>query len=244
MPLQNWIKCDHTSFWADCSQEWPEIYIFVTWVRRTLLMWLWSLRMVSGWRLTRWSWLPSAASAWQKQASASTDFYEGNSEQYFGGIWPPGIMLNARIYLANFYTSRKVCSIAYYTIHCRCRSNATVSSSANCNTAKATTQVANAFSECILQITKALSGKAQHCLDIQCVYRPVKCDSPSVQIVIMQKLQITKPFRGNCLYNALYRQIKCDRPSVQIAILKNLQHKLSTSSFTRTLQIGANTTFM
>ena len=109
MPLQNWIKCDHTSFWADCSQEWPEIYIFVTWVRRTLLMWLWSLRMVSGWRLTRWSWLPSAASAWQKQASASTDFYEGNSEQYFGGIWPSGIMLNARIYLANFYTSRKVC---------------------------------------------------------------------------------------------------------------------------------------
>ena len=48
------------------------------------------------------------AAAWQKKASAPTDLYEGNSEQYFGGIRPPGIMLNARIYLAIYYTSREV----------------------------------------------------------------------------------------------------------------------------------------
>ena len=52
-------------------QEWPEICISVPRVRRTLLMWLWSLMMVSGWRHTRWSWLPPAASVWQKIAKTS-----------------------------------------------------------------------------------------------------------------------------------------------------------------------------
>ena len=49
------------------------------------------------------------AAAWQKKASAPTDLYEGNSEQYFGGIPPPGIMLNARNFSATYYTSREVC---------------------------------------------------------------------------------------------------------------------------------------
>ena len=62
------MQCDYTSYWAVCFQEWPEICIFVPRVRRTFLMWLWSLRMVSGWRHTRWSWLPPAASVWQKIA--------------------------------------------------------------------------------------------------------------------------------------------------------------------------------
>ena len=53
------------------------------------------------------------AAAWQKKASAPTDLYEGNSEQYFGGIPPPGIMLNARNFSATYYTSREVCSISY-----------------------------------------------------------------------------------------------------------------------------------
>ena len=48
------------------------------------------------------------AAAWQKKASAPTDLYEGNSEQYFGGIPPPGIMLNARNFSATYYTSREV----------------------------------------------------------------------------------------------------------------------------------------
>ena len=50
------------------------------------------------------------AAAWQKKASAPTDLYEGNSEQYFGGIRPPGIMLNARIYLATFDTTWNLAS--------------------------------------------------------------------------------------------------------------------------------------
>ena len=51
------------------------------------------------------------AAAWQKKASAPTDLYEGNSEQYFGGIPPPGIMLNARNFSATYYTSREVCIV-------------------------------------------------------------------------------------------------------------------------------------
>ena len=51
------------------------------------------------------------AAAWQKKASAPTDLYEGNSEQYFGGIPPPGIMLNARNFSATYYTSREVCTM-------------------------------------------------------------------------------------------------------------------------------------
>ena len=65
------MQCDYTSSWAVCFQEWPEICIFVPRVRRTFLMWLWSLRMVSGWRRTRWSWLPPAASVWQKIAKTN-----------------------------------------------------------------------------------------------------------------------------------------------------------------------------
>ena len=65
------MQCDYTSYWAVCFQEWPEICIFVPRVRRTFLMWLWSLRMVSGWRHTRWSWLPPAASVWQKIAKTN-----------------------------------------------------------------------------------------------------------------------------------------------------------------------------
>ena len=56
------------------------------------------------------------AAAWQKKASAPTDLYEGNSEQYFGGIRPSGIMLNARIYLAIYYTSREVCTPLLFKI--------------------------------------------------------------------------------------------------------------------------------
>ena len=48
------------------------------------------------------------AAAWQKKASAPTDLYEGNSEQYFGGIPPPGTMLNAQNFSATYYTSREV----------------------------------------------------------------------------------------------------------------------------------------
>ena len=45
-------------------------------------MWLWSLRMISGWRHTRWSWLPPSASVWQKIAKTNTDIFGKNSEQY------------------------------------------------------------------------------------------------------------------------------------------------------------------
>ena len=55
------------------------------------------------------------AAAWQKKASAPTDLYEGNSEQYFGGIPPPGIMLNARNFSATYYTSREVWNFVWST---------------------------------------------------------------------------------------------------------------------------------
>ena len=56
------------------------------------------------------------AAAWQKKASAPTDLYEGNSEQYFGGIWPAGIMLNARNLRATFCTSREMWAMAKKSI--------------------------------------------------------------------------------------------------------------------------------
>ena len=34
-----------------------------------------------------------------------------DSEQYFGGIPPAGIMLNARNFSATYYTSREVCGV-------------------------------------------------------------------------------------------------------------------------------------